>query len=147
VLAAADQELALAATRALATVSGEAAEAALIRALSRSELDVRVAAAEALGAVGTIAAVAPLRRTLASPVTGRGLGRTVRRAIATIQARVPGAAPGNVSLAEGETGQLSYPQDDRSGSLSFPVRADPGAPPPGGGRPRTATSRARREKA
>jgi HEAT repeat protein len=149
VLATAGAELSRAAVGALATMADGAAEAALIRALSHSELEVRVAAAEALGATGTMAAVAPLRLMLDSSGAGRQISRAARHAIAAIQARVPGASPGQVSLAEDETGQLSYAEPDRRGSLSYSGQADLGASPPqGSGRqPGKAPSRARREKA
>jgi HEAT repeat protein len=149
VLATAGGELSRAAVEALATMADGAAEAALIRALSHSELEVRVAAAEALGATGTMAAVAPLRLMLDSSGAGRQISRAARQAIAAIRARAPGASPGQVSLAEDETGQLSYAEPDRRGSLSFSGQADLGASPPqGSGRqPGKAPSRARREKA
>ena len=42
------------------------------------------------------------------------------QAIAEIQARLPGASPGQLSLATAETGQLSLAPADQAGELSLP---------------------------
>jgi len=43
----------------------------------------------------------------------------VQQAIAAIQARIPGASSGQVSLAEGEAGHVSLASDDRAGQVSL----------------------------
>ena len=48
-----------------------------------------------------------------------GVRRAVRQAIALIQSRARGAAPGQLSLAGGEIGRVSLADDeDKRGSLS-----------------------------
>jgi len=76
-----------------------------------------VAAARALGRVGSAAAVAPLKEAEARR-REPDLTRAARQAIAEIQARLPGASPGQLSLASGETGSLSLAEDER-GRLSL----------------------------
>ena len=74
-----------------------------------------VAAARALGRVGTVAAVAPLREA----AERRGdLRSAARQAIAEIQARLAGAEPGQLSLAGGEAGALSL-ADGEPGRLTL----------------------------
>jgi HEAT repeat protein len=118
VLAVEAGELAWAAARGLAMTRDPAAEAPLLRALSSGARDVRLAAATALGHVGTAAAVGPLREAEAGD---SGMRRAARQAVAEIQARLAGAEPGQLSLASGESGQLSLAADE-PGRLSF---ADP----------------------
>ena len=47
------------------------------------------------------------------------LRRPARQAIAEIQARLGGAAPGQLSLAGAEAGQLAMVEDDEAGRLSL----------------------------
>jgi HEAT repeat protein len=115
VLAVETGELASAAARALATTRDPSAEAPLLRALASSARDVRLAAAMALGRVGTSAAVGPLREAEEGDAEMR---RAARQAIAEIQSRLAGAAPGQLSLAGGEAGALSLAEDER-GRLSL----------------------------
>jgi len=82
---------------------------------------VRVAAARALGRVGTTGAVLPLKGLEARDGAARA---ATRQAIALIQSRVAGAAPGQLSLAGGESGQLSLATEEQ-GRLSL---ADPSGP-------------------
>ena len=74
-----------------------------------------VAAAQALGQSGTVAAVVPLRE---AAERGGDLRRAARQAIAGIQARLAGAEPGQLSLAGGEAGALSL-ADGEPGALSL----------------------------
>jgi hypothetical protein len=76
---------------------------------------VRVAAARALGQVGTIAAVLPLKEREAQD---RAVRAAARQAIAEIQSRARGAAPGQLSLAGGESGRLSLASGEE-GRLSL----------------------------
>jgi hypothetical protein len=108
-------ELARTAARALATTGDPAAEAPLLRALAKGPRDLRLAAATALGRVGTTAAVLPLREVESAD---SGTRRAARQAIAEIQARAAGAAPGQLSLAGGESGRLSLAGGE-SGRLSL----------------------------
>jgi HEAT repeat protein len=126
VLAREQGELAAAAALALGTTGGTAAQAHLIQALQAESTDVLVAAANALGQVGTAEAVVPLKEAAErSPK----IGRAARQAIAAIQSRLPGATPGQLSLAAAEAGQLSLvPAEagqlslatDPAGQLSLP---------------------------
>jgi HEAT repeat protein len=114
-------DLAVAAADALASTSSPAAEGPLLAALERDVPELRVAAARGLGRVGTAAAVVPLKEAEAQAKEA-DFSRAVRQAIAEIQSRLPGASPGQLSIASGESGTLSLVEDER-GRLSLP---DPG---------------------
>lgn len=109
--------VAAAAARALGAVQVSSAEAPLIRALWRDAPGLRVAAAEALARSGSAVAVLPLKQA-AERHPEAGFRRAARQAIAEIQARLPGASPGQLSLAATEAGQLSL-ADAESGRLSL----------------------------
>ncbi len=108
-------ELGEAAAEALAATGDPAAEASLLRALGSGSTGLRRAAATALGRVGTPGAVAPLRAAESQDAALRG---AARQAIAEIQSRLAGAAPGQLSLAGGEAGRLSLAEDE-AGRLSL----------------------------
>jgi len=93
----------------LATSLHEDNEGLLVEALSDSQTAVRLAAARALARIGTTAAVAPL---LEAESAGGELRGAARQAIAEIQARLKGAAPGQLSLAVAEAGTLALAGDD-----------------------------------
>jgi HEAT repeat protein len=114
--------VAAAAARSLGALGAPAAEAPLIRALHGVAPGLLVAAAEALGRTGTVAAVLPLK-SAAERSRDPHLRRAARQAVAEIQARLPGASPGQLSLSATEAGQLSL-ADAEAGDLSFP----PGEP-------------------
>jgi HEAT repeat protein len=114
-----DGDLAAAAARALAATEDVTAEPALMKALSHGRPAVRAAAAEALGFVGTSTAVPALHTLIEVAGSDRSLTRAARQAIAAIQARIPGASPGQVSLAEGEAGRLALANESDSGRLSI----------------------------
>jgi HEAT repeat protein len=99
--------LALDAARALGKIGGGDAEAALIGALEGDVFESRLAAAEVLAEVGSIAAVPALRE---AERQGLQIRRLARQAIADIQARATGT-PGAVSLAGAEAGQVSIAED------------------------------------
>ena len=109
--------LAIAAADALAATGAAAAEPPLLAALGREVGDLRVAIARALGRVGSAAAVAPLKQAEAR-ARAADFSRAARQAVAEIQARLPGASPGQLSLASGEAGRLSLTEDER-GRLSL----------------------------
>jgi hypothetical protein len=126
-------ELAVAAAQALGSTGTEAAEPPLIKALRHDTADVRLAAAKALGRIGSAAAVLPLEEAAESFSHDPELVLATQQAIAEIQSRVPGASPGQLSLAGVEAGQLSLaPTEagqlslttDPAGQLSLP----PGEP-------------------
>ena len=115
VLAVERGELGTAAARALAGTRDPEAEPPLLRGLAEGSDAVRLAAAAALGQVGTAASVGPLREAEAGDADMR---RTARQAIAEIQARLTGAEPGQLSLAESREGALSLAEGE-AGSLSL----------------------------
>jgi HEAT repeat protein len=110
-------DLAVATAEALGTTGSTAAEPALILALHREAADVRLAAAQALGSVGSAAAILPLKEAAGRSIDP-DLRGAIRQAIAEIQARLPGASPGQLSLAGTEAGQLSLAQAE-AGQLSL----------------------------
>lgn len=106
--------LAVAAARAMGASGAAAAEGPLLGALGSEIEDLRVAAAEALGHTGSPAAILALKE--AAERDGR-LRRVARQAIAGIQAR-KGVSPGQLSLAEGQAGEISLADDEPRGRLS-----------------------------
>jgi HEAT repeat protein len=112
-------ELAVAAAEALAATGLPGAEPPLVAGLARATPALRLAAAQALGRVGSASAVLPLKEVEARHAGEAGFRRAAREAIAQIQARLPGASPGQVSLAADEAGKLSLVEDER-GRLSLP---------------------------
>ena len=118
VLALEPGELGVAAAQALGALGLPAAQPALVGALASDAPAVRVAAAAALGRAGDVDAVLPLRQAPARYPADGALKRAVRQAVAEIQSRLAGAAPGQLSLvAEGaEAGRLSLA--DTGGSVA-----------------------------
>jgi HEAT repeats len=114
-------ELAAAAAQALGAIGSADAEPPLIQALQYEDAEVRTAAASALGRVGSAAAVLPLKEVAEHSLLDRDLRRAARQAIAEIQSRLPGATPGQLSLAGSEAGQLSLAQAE--GQLSLAAEA------------------------
>ena len=112
--------VAAAAARALGAVNARAAEEPLLEALARDSIDVGVAAAQALGVIGSARAVIPLKELEAR---GRfGVDKAAREAIARIKARLTGATPGQLALADGVSGHVSLSQDP-SGRLTLPPKS------------------------
>ncbi|MBI5367067.1 MAG: HEAT repeat domain-containing protein [Planctomycetes bacterium] len=129
--------------QALGALDEPHAEAAILPWLTDPSPEVRRAAVEALGRCGTLAAVEPLRacEQAAGRVLEAGLREAVRDAVRTIQARRPGAASGQLSLAAvtAATGTLSV-SPELGGALTAAQtdparRAEPGPPGTGGPRP------------
>jgi hypothetical protein len=106
---------------ALALLGRAEAETPIREALRSEDDAVALAAARAIGKVGTVAAVAALRE--AAERSGE-MRRAARQAIAEIQARLTGAAPGQLSLAGGEAGALSL-ADGEPGRLSLAGEENP----------------------
>lgn len=77
-----------------------------------------VAAADALGRIGSVGAVLPLKEAAESSWFDRDFRRAARQAVAEIQSRLQGALPGQLSLAGTEAGQLSLAQAE-TGQLSL----------------------------
>ncbi|HSD67826.1 MAG TPA: HEAT repeat domain-containing protein [Vicinamibacteria bacterium] len=100
---------------ALALLGRTEAEGLILEALRSEDGAVALAAARAIGKVGTVAAVAALRE---SAEQGGERRRAARQAIAEIQARLTGAEPGQLSLAGGAAGALSL-ADGEPGRLSL----------------------------
>jgi hypothetical protein len=98
------KDVALACVAALGHSSGRAAEAALVDALACDDHDVCVEAAQALGRVGTVAAVTALQDVVQRQ--GGALRGAARQAVASIQSRVVGAR-GDVSLPDASGGEVS----------------------------------------
>jgi HEAT repeat protein len=117
VLAIEKGELAVSAARALAATGLTAAEAPLLPALARDPSELRVAAAEALGLVGSAAAVSSLKE-IETRYPDDATRRAARQAVAAIQSRLPGASPGQLSLASSDAGALSLAEDE-TGRLSL----------------------------
>ena len=84
----------------------------------------RVAAAAALGQVGSAAAVLPLKELGAHGNATTSERRAARQAIAEIQYRAHGASPGQLSLAEGDAGALSLAGDDPAGRVSLAEKGE-----------------------
>ena len=118
-----DGELGVDAARALGTTGLPAAEEPLIGALAREPAALRIAAAEALGAVGSAASVLPLKEAADEHAADKELGRAARQAVAEIQARLTGASPGQISLSDNNRGHLSV-AGDTAGRLSTPDTED-----------------------
>jgi HEAT repeat protein len=116
--------LAPAAAQALGAAGSPAAEPPLILALQSEKADLRVAAANALGRVGSVTAVLPLKEAAERSWLDLELRRATHQAVAEIHSRLPGASPGQLSLAGAEMGQLSLAQDG-VGQLSL---SDEGTP-------------------
>jgi HEAT repeat protein len=117
VLAVERGDLAVAAAQALAETGDAAALEPLLSALTRDRPAVQAAAAESLGRVGTARAILPLK-DLESRSRDDVIRRAARQAVASIQARLPGASPGQLSLADADTGALSLAEDE-TGRLSL----------------------------
>ena len=117
VLAVERGELAVAAAHALAETGEIDAAPPLVAALARDRPIVQAAAAAALGRIGTANDILPLRE-LEARSGDDATRRAARQAVASIQARLPGASPGQLSLAESDAGALSLAEDPR-GRLSL----------------------------
>jgi HEAT repeat protein len=116
-------ELAAAAALALGATDEADAEPSLLQALQSDDSDLQEAAATALGRVGSAAAVQPLKDAAESTWFDLGLRRAARQSIAEIQARLEGASPGQLSLADTEAGQLSLAHFE-AGQLSLAPHAE-----------------------
>jgi len=68
--------------------------------------------------------VLPLRE-LAEVANNPELRRTAQKSVATIQSRLTGASPGQLSLADARSGELSLADDDPRGRLSLTAARQP----------------------
>ena len=119
VLSAAPAALAVAAARTLATATPPAPTAERVlaeRGLVHTDERVRLAAADGLGRVGSVAAVLPLHEAAARH--GGALRRAAGQAVAAIQSRLIGAAPGQLTVAAEAGGALSLAP--AGGEVSLP---------------------------
>ena len=103
------------------------------------DIAVAPAVAEALGKVGTAAAVAPLRNMAGRFPFDLGLRRASRQAIAEIQSRLTGATPGQLALADGGSGQLSLAEEGLEGRVSVAAEGEADAEAEGDGATRWPT--------
>ena len=119
VLSAAPPALAAAVARTLATATppAPAAERVLAeRGLVHTDEGARLAAAVGLGRIGSAAAVLPLQEAAARH--GGALRRAAGQAVAAIQSRLSGAAPGQLTVAAEGGGALSLAP--AGGEVSLP---------------------------
>jgi HEAT repeat protein len=114
-----EESLAVAAANALGFVHSSAAEEALLQALESRLPQIRHAAVLSLGRVGRVASLAPLRAMADDDTGAAELAAVARQAVAAIEARLPGASRGQVSLAEGEAGHVSLASDALAGRVSI----------------------------
>jgi HEAT repeat protein len=112
--------MAVAAAQALGKAGTREVEEALLSALVRDVLGLRLAVIEALGHIGTVRAVLPIEDAAARPDSDTDVRSAARQAVAEIQSRLPGASPGQLSIADGEAGHLSLADDDPRGRVSLP---------------------------
>jgi HEAT repeat protein len=120
-LASARGPVAVAAAEALGAIGSAAAEAPLVAALLAPEVVVATAAAHALARCGGVGAVPDLKE---AEERGGDVRRAARAAIASIQSRLTGATPGQVSLVGGDAGQLSV-VDSTDGRVSLKTDGGP----------------------
>lgn len=118
-----DDRVAEAAVRALVGAGAPIPEEPLLQALTRGSHELVLAAAVALGRVGSALAVMPLKRLEVSG--GWGVDKAAREAVARIQSRLSGATPGQLALADDASGQVSLSQDP-SGRVTLPS-GEPGS--------------------
>jgi hypothetical protein len=117
VMAVESADLAVPAAQALGACGAAPAEGPLLLALEGGRDEgVRLAAAVALGQVGTAASVLPLK---AAADREGGLRKAAREAVAQIQSRLGGASPGQLSLSGGDEGALSLADQDPRGQVSM----------------------------
>jgi HEAT repeat protein len=118
--------LAVEAAKALRRRPGAATEQALLAALERGDPELTLAAVEALGHTGTVRAVPAIQEAAAGDAGNAEIRRAARQAVAAIQSRLTGATPGQLSIAEGEAGQLSLADQDPRGRVSLAAGGAPG---------------------
>jgi hypothetical protein len=102
-----------------ANIPNPLSDRSLATAFAAKDATVRIFVAEALGRGGAIAAVPALRAAMRSSASGIVFQRVARQAIAAIQARATGASPGQVALAEAESGQISLASDAEAGHVAL----------------------------
>ena len=120
-----DQLLAVIAVNALGEAGTSEAEQLLVEALSSCTQGLRRVVVRALGRTGSVATIARLRALMEGDAGAADLTSLVQQAIAEIQSRLTDATPGRLSLAEGDSGDLSLAEDDASGRLSLPHEPPP----------------------
>jgi HEAT repeat protein len=119
VLASESGSLAQAAAHALGERGASDGEPALLAALQRGEPGLLIPVAEALGHCGSVHAVLPLREL--AEVASPELRRAAEKSVAMIQSRLIGSSPGQLSIADARSGELSLADDDPRGRVSLTV--------------------------
>jgi hypothetical protein len=100
-------------------LGGDAADVQVLANVMAGEtVELAVAAATALGHLGTAAAVLLLKEAAESRPRDYDFRKAIRQAIAEIKSRLPGASPGQLSLASTEAGSLSLAPAE-AGQLSL----------------------------
>jgi HEAT repeat protein len=117
----ADPRTGAAAAVALAALGDVTAEATLLKAMESEARELRLAAVQALGTVGSAASVEPLLAFLASRRLDAETRHGIRDAVGAIQSRLAGAGAGQLSLATTTPGSgwLSVPSGVGQGQLSL----------------------------
>jgi HEAT repeat protein len=113
-----DSEYAAAAASGLGATQKPQAEPLLLAALSAAQPALRVAAARALGQVGSLTAVVALHQAVNGHPRDRELRTAATEAISAIHTRFPKAAHGQLSLADAGSGQLALAERE-AGTLSL----------------------------
>jgi hypothetical protein len=113
-----DAETASAIADALATIGGADAETVLAALLQRHEDTVCIAAAEALGAVGSVSSVEPLRHAGRGVFTSSALRAATSQAITAIQQRLGNVESGELSLVDTASAAGNLAVVDQAGGLS-----------------------------
>lgn len=104
---------------ALGPADGPSAEQVLLAALAHPSLEVVRASVPPLGRVGTVRAIPPLLECGERYEADPEVRRAVRQTVAEIQSRLPGASPGQLSIAGTEAGQVSLVEEDQRGRVSL----------------------------
>ena len=95
------------------------AEEGLLALLAHPHVAVARAAVMQLGGVPRRDVIDALRDCADRHRGNPELEAAVRQAIAEIQSRLPGASPGQLSIAGAEAGQVSLAEEDRRGEVSL----------------------------
>lgn len=110
--------------RALGAIGDERAEPRLLELLGDAEVDVKVAAATALGRAGSSRSLGPLGRVVSRYAAVRALSDAAASAVARIEVRVGPVERGRLSILDSSArGALAFP-DAEPGALALASKAD-----------------------
>lgn len=108
--------------RVLKGLEAARAEDALALLLAQEDEDVQTGAAEALGRIGTVGAVEPLRALAERGLLDSASKRAARQAILNIQSRLQGAEAGQIAVIEEAPQAGAVALADERGQLSVAAR-------------------------